>query len=206
MYDSFQDICKNLNYSDEDILKLSKKLAESDMVGSHMSSIAILCKLIKRSELIDIRHSFATDQVERNFRHLGCNDQEPFSSSEGIAGHEPQVPFEEHPDAADRLLRDFQDPLEGPHRFGANQHRGLNHVHGLRQQGLHVEHLADPQAVVRRRVLESQLRLHLQDPRRRRRVTQICSSAGKDNVKKLILPYYAKFLMDDEKEVSGNII
>lgn len=34
------------------------------------------------------------------------------------------------------------------------------------------------------------------------KISDICSSAGKENVKKLILPYYAKFLVDDEKEVA----
>lgn len=32
-------------------------------------------------------------------------------------------------------------------------------------------------------------------------LSQICESAGKENVKKFILPYYAKFLVDDEKEL-----
>lgn len=32
-------------------------------------------------------------------------------------------------------------------------------------------------------------------------ISDICNSAGRENVKKLILPYYAKFLTDDEKEL-----
>lgn len=131
MFESFQEICKNLNYSDEDILKLSKKLAESDMVGSHMSSITILCKLVKRTELIDIRYTNSTDQVERNLRYLGWNDQERVTFGQGLSGHQPEVPVEEHPDSPGGLHRDFQDTFEGPDRFCSYQHRGLDHVHSL---------------------------------------------------------------------------
>ena len=51
MLDSFQQICKELNYKDDDLLKVAKKLSEGELVSSHISAIMIICRLNKCNRL-----------------------------------------------------------------------------------------------------------------------------------------------------------
>ncbi len=47
MLESFQEICKELGYKDEDLLKVAKKLSEGELVSCHISSVMIVCRLNK---------------------------------------------------------------------------------------------------------------------------------------------------------------
>ena len=47
MLESFQDICKELGYKDEELLKVAKKLSEGELVSCHISSVMIVCRLNK---------------------------------------------------------------------------------------------------------------------------------------------------------------
>lgn len=47
MLDSFTQICKDLNYKEDDLLKVARKLSEGELVSAHISAVMIVCRLNK---------------------------------------------------------------------------------------------------------------------------------------------------------------